>query len=116
MKSINRIKATNDFALAIKKGKSFGNSSFVIHVLKNDYGYCRVGISVSAKLCNAVKWNRIKRQIRAMCDELINYNDEALDVVIIARKTYLEKSFDDNKENLKNLLNRQEIKWKNIQK
>ena len=104
MKSINRLKATQDFALAIKKGKAYRNDSFTIHLLKNECKHARIGISVSAKLTNAVNRNRIKRQVRAMCDELVRYNECALDIVIIVRKPYMSKSFDDNKENLKLLL------------
>ena len=106
MKTINRIKASEDFALAIKKGKTFSNESFVIHVHENEYGHTRIGISVSAKLCNAVNRNRVKRQIRAMCDLLVKYDEKALDVVIIAKKKFLELSFDDNKQNLEQLLSK----------
>ena len=105
MKSLNRIKASQDFAKAIKKGKAFSNDSFVVHIDKNEYGYTRVGISVSAKLCNAVTRNRIKRQIRAMCDNLLKYDEKALDIVIITRKKYLGFDFETNKENLSELLN-----------
>lgn len=105
MKVINRIRASEDFALTIKKGKAFYSDSYTVHVANNEIGHTRIGISVSAKLCNAVNRNRIKRQIRAMCDSLINYDETALDVVIIARKGFLEKSFEENKANLSDLLN-----------
>ena len=39
MKVINRIKASDDFALAIKKGRAQRNQSYVIHlfaILSND--------------------------------------------------------------------------------
>lgn len=106
MKTTNRIKASNDFALTIKKGKANRNESFTVHIAENEFGHTRIGISVSAKLCNAVGRNRAKRQTRAMCDDLLNYDDQALDIVVIVRKGFLEKSFDENKENLKLLLNR----------
>jgi RNase P protein component len=35
MKVINRIKASDDFALAIKKGRAQRNQSFVIHYRPN---------------------------------------------------------------------------------
>ena len=105
MKVINRIKATDDFALTIKKGKAQRNQSFVIHYRTNEYQYARVGISVSSKLGNAVIRNHIKRQIRSMCDELIDYNQINLDIVIVAKQGFLNRSFDDNKMSLKQLLN-----------
>ena len=104
MKIINRIKASDDFAEAIKKGKAQRNQSYVIHYRPNDFNYVRVGISVSSKLGNAVIRNQIKRQIRSMCDALIDYNSQSFDIVIIAKANFLNRSFDDNKQSLQELL------------
>ena len=105
MKIVNRIKASDDFALTIKKGKAQRNQSFVIHYRTNELNYVRVGISVSSKLGNAVVRNHIKRQIRSMCDELIDYEKNTLDIVIVAKQGFLTHTFDDNKTSLKQLLN-----------
>ena len=105
MNVINRIKASDDFALAIKKGKAQRNQSFVIHYRPNEFNYTRVGISVSSKLGNAVVRNNVKRQIRSMCDSLIEYNSQSFDIVIIAKSNFLTRSFDDNKQSLQELLN-----------
>ena len=104
MKVINRIKASDDFALAIKKGRAQRNQSFVIHYRPNEYTYTRVGISVSSKLGNAVVRNLIKRQIRSMLDSLIDYNSQSFDIVIIAKANFLNRSYDDNKQLLQELL------------
>ena len=105
MKVINRIKASDDFAQAIKKGRAQRNQSYVIHYRPNEFNYVRVGISVSSKLGNAVVRNLVKRQIRSMCDSLIDYNSQSLDIVIIAKANFLNRSFDDNKQSLKELFN-----------
>lgn len=104
MKVINRLKASDDFALTIKKGKAQRNQSFVIHYRKNDMLYTRVGVSVSVKLGNAVTRNRIKRQIRSICDLLIDYSSHQLDIVIVAKPGFLNRTFDDNKQALAELL------------
>ena len=104
MKIINRIKASDDFALTIKKGKAQRNQSFVIHYRTNELNYARVGISVSSKLGNAVIRNHIKRQIRSMCDELIDFNKVTRDIVIVVKQGFLNRTFDDNKQSLKELL------------
>jgi ribonuclease P protein component len=104
MKVVNRIKASDDFALAIKKGKAQRNQSFVIHYRPNEFTYTRVGISVSSKLGNAVVRNQVKRQIRSMCDSLIEYSNHSFDIVIVAKQNYLNNSYNDNKESLRNLL------------
>ena len=104
MKIINRIKASEDFALTIKKGKAQRDQSYVVHFSENQLNYVRVGISVSSKLGNAVARNHIKRQIRSMCDSLIEYENHSFDIVIVAKQNYLNNSYDDNKEFLRKLL------------
>ena len=104
MKVINRIKASEDFALTIKKGKAQRDQSYVIHYIENELNYVRVGISVSSKLGNAVARNHIKRQIRSMCDSLIEYENHSFDIVIVAKQNYLNNSYNDNKESLSKLL------------
>lgn len=105
MKLINRIKASDDFALTIKQGKAQRDQSYVVHYRTNEFQYVRVGISVSSKLGNAVVRNHIKRQVRSMCDEVIDYNDHSLDIVIVVKPNFLNRSFDDNKLSLTKLLN-----------
>lgn len=100
MKVVNRIKANEDFALAIKTGRSIRADSFVLHIRKNEFTHTRVGVSVSKKLGNAVTRNHIKRQIRSMCDEHIDYS-KSLDIVIVARRPYLDKTYQENSEILK---------------
>ena len=97
MKTLNRIKNNREFARAIHKGNSSRLPSFVVHVFKTELGYTRIGISASTKLGCAVVRNRVKRQVRAICDSLIDYNKYALDIVIILKLKFLEKDFDDNK-------------------
>lgn len=106
MKVINRIKANDDFALTIKNGKSLKSNSYFIHYNKNDFNRCRIGISVSKKIGNAVTRNRIKRQVRAMCDALIDYDQSSWDIVIIIKNGFLEKDFHENKEILQNLISK----------
>ena len=104
MKVVNRIKSTRDFGSAIKKGKTRSNRSFVIHTMTNNLPYMRIGISASAKIGNAVTRNRIKRQVRAMCDSLLDYNSKSLDIVIIVRKAFLDSDFQTNKSLLSELI------------
>ena len=104
MKVINRIKKSEDFALTINKGTSQRFTSFVVHYRKNDIGYTRVGISASKKLGHAVVRNRIRRQVRAICDQVIDYSNKSLDIVIIVKTKFLTTSFDDNKSQLSDLM------------
>ena len=104
MKVINRIKDSKDFASTIKHGKTAKNQSFVLHFNQTELDYSRIGISVSKKIGNAVTRNRVKRQLRAMCDSLINYSLNKFDIVLIARQDFLNKNFEENKSLLSDLL------------
>lgn len=104
MKIVNRIKESRDFALTIKKGKAYRNDSYVLHIAQNNLPYTRVGVSVSTKIGCAVVRNRVKRQIRAIVDSLIDYDKQSFDIVIIARKSFLDVDFHDNKSLLSELL------------
>jgi ribonuclease P protein component len=104
MKTLNRIKNNREFARAIHKGNSSRLPSFVVHVFKTELGYTRIGISASTKLGCAVVRNRVKRQVRAICDSLIDYNAKSLDIVIIVRSKFITTDFEDNKSQLRDLL------------
>ena len=103
MKVINRVRSNEDFASAVKKGKALKTSSYIVHYLKNELNICRIGISCSKKIANAVTRNRIRRQIRAMCDSSVNYSDHAFDIVIIVRSDYLNNDFQHNAQLLQKL-------------
>ncbi len=105
MKVANRVKANTDFKKVVHNGRFLKCSSFIVHFLENDFAYSRVGISASTKLGNAVIRNRIRRQIRSMCDTLIDYNKRNIDFVIIVKNDYLNKTFEQNKELLAHLIN-----------
>ena len=104
MKVINRIKKSDDFLLTIKKGKAYRSDRFTVHLNPTELGYTRVGLSVSSKVGNAVTRNRIKRQLRSMCDSLLDYNERSVDIVIVVRKPYLNFDFNDNKSHLCDLI------------
>ena len=103
MKTLNRIKKSDDFAKAIHKGNSFRLPSFTVHILKTDNGYTRVGISASTKLGHAVVRNRVKRQVRAMCDNALTYDAQSLDIVIIVKNKFVTSNFNDNESQLRDL-------------
>lgn len=116
MKVINRIKANEEFVATVKKGRTLKSPSYVVHYLKTELNICRIGLSVSKKIGNAVTRNRVKRQIRDMCDSLIKYDDHTFDIVIVVKPEFLNNSFDDNKQSLNILLSGIGIiKWKKEQ-
>ena len=93
MKQTVTIKSNCDFRRVYGKGKSFQGPALVSYVLKNRAGICRIGITTSQKIGNAVERNRSRRVIRAaysMIEDKIHGN---YDFVFVARaKTKYIKS------------------------
>ena len=104
MKAMYRLKKNEDFAFTVKHGTVQKNFSYVTHTKTNDLGYARIGISVSSKLGCAVIRNRIKRQIRAMVREIVDFSTNSSDIVIIAKSDFKNHSFEENKALLAKLI------------
>ncbi|WP_455684460.1 ribonuclease P protein component [Thomasclavelia sp.] len=102
MKKEYRVKKNEDFSHIIKQKQSLANRSFIIYYLKNDLKHARIGISVSKKLGNAVVRNKIKRQVRVIIQQTIDFNDN-YDYIVIVRNKYLDLDFKSNLDELKYL-------------
>jgi ribonuclease P protein component len=68
-------------------------------VLKNSFGYARIGLTVTKKIGNAVKRNLIKRRLREASKSLIQ-SSLSYDFVIIARKPIVEANFQQIRDSL----------------
>lgn len=102
MKKEFRVRKNEDFSRIIKKKQSMASRSFIIYYLKNDLDHARIGISVSKKLGKAVIRNKIKRQVRMMLQQTINFDDN-YDYIVIIRNKYLDLDFNSNLNELKYL-------------
>lgn len=88
------LKQNSDFRRAYGRGKSYSDPALVTYVLKNNRaGICRMGITTSKKIGNAVERNRCRRVIRAAYRDLAPLIDGSFDFVFVARtKTKFIKS------------------------
>ena len=102
MKKEYRVKKNEDFSRIIKEKQSLANRSFIIYYLKNNSGHARIGISVSKKLGKAIVRNKVKRQVRMMIQQIIDFND-SYDYIVIVRNKYLDLDFNSNLNELKYL-------------
>ena len=75
----------NDYRRLYKRGKSFVCPALVVYTMKNRAGFCRMGITVSKKVGNAVVRNRVRRIIKEAVRALIPEVDTEMDIVIVAR-------------------------------
>ena len=99
MKRKYRLLKNEDFKVVLdhRQNVSRGNT---MYYYKNDLDHARVGVSVSSKLGNSVVRHKIKRQFVSMIDEILNFNLN-YDVIIIARKKFLDMSYKENYDSLK---------------
>jgi ribonuclease P protein component len=88
-----RIRKNAEF-VATMKGKRLSTDGLSLFYRKNDTGNFRVGISVSKKLANAVKRNRLRRQIRSCITKALGRIVAGYDLVFMARQGLADREFD----------------------
>lgn len=81
-----KIRKRREFQAVYEKGRRFHSKSFVILLMPNNEGTTRLGITVSKKVGNAVRRNRIKRLVREYFRLNRDLFQDSADVVVIARK------------------------------
>ena len=91
-KAINK---NTEFVRGYRKGVSAVTPLVVTYVLKNRYGYTRIGITASKKVGCAVKRNRARRVIREAVRSLNLDMSQNYDIIFVARsKTARAKSYE----------------------
>jgi ribonuclease P protein component len=59
-----RLLSANDFSNLKEDSRSFRKSNLTVYFKKNNLGISRLGLSVSTRVGNSVKRNKIKRSLR----------------------------------------------------
>ena len=107
------LKKNHDFQKVYKNGTSKGNRYLVMYVLENQCRKNRLGISVSKKVGNSVVRHRVTRLIR----ESYRLNEmkfgNSLDIVVVARASAKDKSFQEIESAFLHLAGRHCITGKN---
>ena len=105
MKKINIIKDSSDFEKIIKNNKSFRTKYFYIYKQNHEENIYHFGLSVGKKIGNAVRRNKVKRQLREIISQ--NHYQNNFDCIIIVRREINDADFqkirDDLNFALKNL-------------
>lgn len=105
-----RIRKNEEFSKIVAKKQSIASGNFVLYYNDSKEEYSRIGISVSKKLGKAVVRNKIKRQVRMMVNEVYDYRNNKLDLIIIVRNKYLNNTYKDNRLDLEKLIKKAIIK------
>ena len=98
MKKINVLKESRDFDRIIKNNKPYKYKDYIIYLERNTNDVYKFGLSVGKKIGNAVKRNKVKRQLKAIISEKDYQNN--FNCIIIVGKGINERTFEERKENL----------------
>jgi ribonuclease P protein component len=103
-KKNERIRKRKEYLTIYKQGVRGYSDNFTIIIRRNNSGAKRLGITVSKKVGNAVKRNRIKRLLR----EFFRLNKSSLsdsqDIVIIAKRDIPSLTYQDVNRQLESLI------------
>jgi ribonuclease P protein component len=99
-----RLRKRPEFLNLSRWGKKIHVPHFVIITRPNDRGEARLGITVSAKVGNAVGRNRVKRLLRECFRRHRHQIVPSHDVLIIARKGAVNLSWRDVERELREIL------------
>jgi ribonuclease P protein component len=87
LKKWERIAKRKDFLSVSREAeKKIETREFLVLIKKNSKQHSRLGITVSKKVGNAVRRNRIKRQVREQFRKNKSHLPKGYDIVFIARK------------------------------
>lgn len=103
MKKQDMLKKNKEFRYVVSRGKSFSAPTMVLICTKSRTG-TKFGLSVSAKLGNAVTRNRTKRIMRAGITPLIPSLKKDMAYMFIARRGLIGKKSGFCSDEMYNLL------------
>jgi len=103
LKKTDRIRKRSEFITLSKLGRRVHNEHFIAVVARGEFGQCRLGVTVTRKIGNAVMRNRIKRRVRE-CFRLNRHQLTGIwDINIIAKKVAADLSSEQIFQSLSNL-------------
>ncbi|MGE5221167.1 MAG: ribonuclease P protein component [Omnitrophica WOR_2 bacterium] len=107
MKREFRLTRSTDFKRVRRLGKSYAHPLIVLIALPNEQGEStRLGVVAGRTVGNAVKRNRAKRLLRAGIQPYLHELPVGWDILLIARRSLVESSFQAAQQALLNLLRR----------
>jgi ribonuclease P protein component len=84
-----------DFKKVFELGSKFPSKFLIIYALPNELSCCRLGLSVSRKIGDAVVRNRVKRRLREIFRQQLAGKPLYYDVVVVARNASAGAEFSD---------------------
>ena len=98
-----KLSKTSEFKKVFSEGRRSEGKNLIIFILKNNYGFNRLGIIVKKETGNAVVRNKIKRRLKE-ANRLLNKKLlPGYDIILLAKNNIRESSYFEICYNLENL-------------
>lgn len=104
MAVFNKITKNKDYKKVYNYGKSVADRYLVLFFLVNNLETSRFGFTVSKKIGNAIKRNRVRRLFKEACRLNLNRFPIGFDYVILARNAIVGRKYQQVEESLLKLL------------
>ena len=100
---MNTLKNTREFQRVVERGERKTLRTITVYMLPTRSEETRIGISISKRIGNSVKRNKLKRRMREVIKENAPRLPAGMDIVIVARRGPSEASFQEIREDIKQL-------------
>ncbi len=100
MAVINKVKKNYEFKKMYKEGRYYAEEYLVMYIMKSKLDYNKVGFSVSKKIGNSVKRNRVKRLLRENYRLFHHKLKIGYTIIFTGRQKSSEASFWDIQKNM----------------
>lgn len=104
MKKSEVVKSKQEFNQIINTCPYIKNEFFTLYKKKRDVSIPHFGLAISKKVGTAVERNKLKRQTRAIVDELKQNFKNDCDYIIMIKKGCKNKPYKEMKSALENLI------------
>jgi|GEM_PF-782390 len=91
-----RLRKRKEFLHTQSEGRKLRSGCLVGLITKNHLGFCRLGLTVTKKVCNAVGRNKIRRQLRELFRKNAKAKALSVDWVIVAVPGALESNLKED--------------------
>ena len=110
LKSVNRLKKRKEFAYLYNNGTAKHTNNLTLVYLPTKHRPLKIGFSVGKKIGKAHTRNLIKRRLRAIVRDYVNFLPDNYNMVFIAKSGITDITFEDLKTQVDLVINKSGLK------
>lgn len=95
MDKVYSLRKNIEFKKVYRHGKNYWNRNLILYVTKNDYGYNRVGYSITKKVGNSVVRNSIRRKLKEIYRLNVQNLNSGYDLIFIPKKNTVDITYQE---------------------